>query len=215
MAPDDDPQDKDIKVKDLDLARWFQLPSFDQLGEAAGQPGEPTDEDPGVAEIRERRARVCAEVDPALLEAIRIRTEVNTDALIRFEVAIRTYISDAPTALFDYAMADRVHSIAEPREVEISDELKDDLKECTPQALLRDLHRPETEFAKQFDIVDVAAEQRFDIVAEVATAMATSLKLPPLDASPFEQERRKLAEDRVLRKLPWTAIPMPGRTVSE
>jgi hypothetical protein len=224
MAPDDDRDVKDLKVKDLltgsvdpeavtqaDLARWFQLPSFEQVGEAAPPPAE----DPGIAEVRERRARVCAEVDPDLLESIRQRTEVKTDQLVRFEVVIRNYISEAPTALFDYAMAERGHVIAEPREVEIPEALKDDLHEVTPQALLRDLHRPETEFDKLFEVVDIAAEQRFDIVAEVAEAMRTNWKLPPLEVSPFEQERRKLVEDQVVRKRPWSTLPMPNRTVTE
>src|SRR5260221_2138517 len=105
MAPDDDP--KDVKVKDLDLARWFQLPSFDQLGEAAA--GE--QEDARVAEVRERRARVCAEGDPALLESIPIRTQVKTDQLIRFEVPIRSYMSDAPMAPFDSDLVERGHLI--------------------------------------------------------------------------------------------------------
>ena len=114
-------------------------------------------------------------------------------------------------------MADNVATFAEPREVEISDELKDDLKECTPQALLRDLHRPELDFEKTFEVVDAAAEQRLDIVAEVATAMRTSWKLPPLSASPFVESRRLLDEARADRKKPWTeaVVGMPNRTVQE
>ncbi|HEY0251644.1 MAG TPA: hypothetical protein VGC41_08960 [Kofleriaceae bacterium] len=103
-------------------------------------------------------------------------------------------------------MAERGHQLAEPREVEISEELRDDLKDCTPQALLRDLHRPKTMFEKSFEVVDFAAEQTLDIVAEVDAAMKMNLKLPPLASSPFEEERLLLAQDRAHRRAPWTAI---------
>jgi hypothetical protein len=234
MAPDDDPpqddDDKDVTVKELlagkllsdspldaetqaDLARWFQLPSFEDAGEQAAPPA--AIEDQGVVEVRERRAKACAAVDPALLERIRVRTEVKPETLLRFEAKIQLYMSEAPTALFDYTMAERGHAIVELREIEIAEELQDDLKECTPQALLRDLHRPETEFEKLFEVVDIAAEQRLDIVAEVEAAMAMNLKLPPLEVSPFEQERRRLVEDQVIRRRPWAELPMPNRKVEE
>jgi hypothetical protein len=219
MAPDDEPKVKELlagaslesvvdEAAQRELEKWFQLPSFDQAAEAR------SDEDPEVAEVRERRARACAAVDPALLETIHVRTEVTPETLLRFEARIDVRIRE-DIALFDYAMAEKGHAIAEPREVEIDDELKDDLREVTPQALLRDLHRPETEFDKLFEVVDMAAEQRFDIVAEVATAMATSWKLPPLGPSPFEEERRGLALDRENRRRPWTELPMSNRRVSE
>src|SRR5512140_604067 len=180
MAPDDEPKVKELlagaslervvdEATQRELEKWFQLPSFDQAAEAAPAGAE----DPEVAEVRERRARACAQVDPALLERIRVRTEVTPETLLTFEAKIDVHVrEDVP--LFDYAMAEKGYAIAEPREVEISDERKDDLRECTPQALLRDLHRPETEFEKTFEVIDMAAEQRLDIVAEVNSAMATN-----------------------------------------
>jgi hypothetical protein len=210
------PGDDDIKVKQLldggaslddvvdaatqrELEKWFKLPSFTEVAEDKGSAAV---EDPEIAEVRERRAKACAAVDPVLLEAIRIRTEVTPETLLRHEYHLDIHV-DPDIALFDVAMAERGHQIAEPREVEISEELRDDLKECTPQALLRDLHRPELGFAKTFEVIDFGAEQRLDIVAEVTAAMQMNLKLPPLGESPFEEERRLLAEDRALRKQPW------------
>jgi len=116
---------------------------------------------------------------------------------------------------FDIDAVERQLQHAEPREVEISEELRDDLKECTPQALLRDLHRPELMFEKLFEVIDIAAEQKFDIVAEVDAAMKMNLKLPPLGLSPFEEERRLLVQDRANRRLPWTTIKLRNRTVTD
>jgi hypothetical protein len=218
MVPDDD----DKRVKDLldeatqaDLARWFGLPSFEQLAEEQAAAPESA-EDPEVAAVREQRAKAIAAVDVNLLERILDRVERRPEQLLEFEPLIDVHV-DPEIAQFDQKMADNVATFADPREVEISDELKDDLKDCTPQALLRDLHRPETDFEKTFEVVDAAAEQRLDIVAEVATAMRTSWKLPPLSASPFVESRRLLDEARADRKKPWTeaVVGMPNRTVPE
>jgi hypothetical protein len=210
--PDDD--DKTVKqmidaATRAELERWFGLPSFDQLAEQGV-----VVEDPEDAEYRERRARAAAAVDPALLEAMHQRNEVRPATLVKFsqivDVRIRTEMGS-----FDHAMLERQYSIAEPREVEIPEELRDDMKDVAPQALLRDLHRPELSFDKQFELVDAAAEQKLDIVAEVAAAMATSWKLPRLDVRPFDEVRRELAEDRAIRRRPWTEIKMRNRRVVE
>ncbi|MEO8554332.1 MAG: hypothetical protein ABI678_30360 [Kofleriaceae bacterium] len=222
MPPGDD---DDIKVKQLlaggaaltdvvdaatqaELARWFQLPSFEQAAE------EKPAEDPEVAAVRERRIKACEAVDPALLARIHVRTETNPETLIKNTYVLPIRV-DPDVALFDQAMAERGHQIAEPREVEISEELRDDLKDCTPQALLRDLHRAELYFEKTFEVIDMAAEQSLDIVAEVEAAMKLNLKLPPLGTSAVEEERRLLVQDRALRKLPWTQWPMPNRRITE
>jgi len=209
---------EDKKVKDLidaatraELDRWFNLPSFDQLADRGVTPAPPP-EDPEVAAVRKRRAEAIAAVDPALVEAHRRRTEPRDD-LIKFKAIIDVRI-DPTIALLDLTMIERQHSVAEPREVELPQELQDDLRDCTPQALLRDLHRPEIDFEKLFEIVDMSAEQRFDIVAAVAQAMATRWTLPPLGRSPFHEARALILELRDDRHRPWTEIKMPNRRVT-
>jgi hypothetical protein len=206
--PPDEPDDK--KVKDLiheatrdELERWFGLPSFAELAER-GERSEPSPEDPEMLAVRERRQRAVAAVDPAFLERIHHRTEVQPETLLQLELTLEVHVADI--ALFDHAMLDRAAKIVEPREVEISEELRDDLKECVPQALLRDLHRAETDFDKTFEVIDVAAGQRLDIVAEVAQAMRTSWGLPPLCKPPFTETRELLAELRHERQQPWPAL---------
>src|SRR5688572_483859 len=132
MAPDDDNPD-DKKVKELldaatraELERWFGLPSFQQVEEK--RPPPPPDEDPEVAAVRERRQKAIAAVDPALLEAHRRRTEPDESLYFKIDRDIDLQI-DMQFGLVDHAMIERQLVIAEPREVEISDELKDDLKD--------------------------------------------------------------------------------------
>lgn len=202
--------DEDLKVKQLldaenavsedDLARWFTLPSFQQLAEQPPPTQPVVDEE--MQAVIERRQRACAAVDPALLATLRERTEDKPETLIKFEAKIEVQVDEQFGAL-DESMVQRAYSIAEPREVEISDDLRDDMKDCTPQALLRDLHRAEFDFDKVFEIVDFAAEQRFDIVAEVKTAMATSWKLPDLGQSPLVESSEIVDAIRADRRRPW------------
>jgi hypothetical protein len=105
--------------------------------------------------------------------------------------------------------------IAEPREIERPEPLSDDLRDLTPQALLRDLHRPELHFDKQFEVVDTIAEYRQDIAAVVAEVMTTPTGLPPPEASSFQQAHALVLELRAERHQPWTEIKMPLRRVTE
>ena len=216
------PEDEDKRVKDLiteatraDLERWFGLPSFTELAEQ-GKAVEPAADDPEMVRVREQREKALAAVDPAFVASIVQRVETNPETLLELELTLDVHV-DPDIALFDQAMADRAATIADPREVEISEELRDDLRECVPQALLRDLHRPETDFEKTFEVVDMAAEQRMDIVAEVDTAMRTSWQLPPLGRSPFVETRELLAEVRRERRRPWpevwASLPLANRKV--
>ncbi|HWU90011.1 MAG TPA: hypothetical protein VN253_22265 [Kofleriaceae bacterium] len=239
MAPPDDPDDTtapasatapaavpdpapspaaDQTVKQLldaatiaDLERWFGLPSFQQLAEKE----EPAPEDPDMVAVRERRAKAIAAVDPAMVEAHRRRVE-SGETLIRFQATIEVRI-DPSLAQLDLAMIEQKQAMAEPREVEIPDQLREDLADCTPQAVLRDLHRPETLFDKMFEVVDMAAEQRLDIVQAVDEAMRTSWKLPAFEVSPVTEGRALIAELRQdrMRSIAHLLPTFPNRRVTE
>ncbi|MBL0219059.1 MAG: hypothetical protein IPQ07_34970 [Myxococcales bacterium] len=233
MAPDDDKPDQPAKpdptVKQLlerdlgkpladvvdavtaaELERWFGLPSFEQAAE------QEKPEDPDIVAVRERRAKVLELIDPNLLAWIEAR----------YELAWTLIESDAPPieskvepemALFDAQMAEG--RVAEPRDRERPEDIEEQLKDQTPQALLRDLHRAVLSFDKLFEIVDFAAEQTFDIVAEVRAAMATDWKLPTLGDPPSAAMAKISAEIREERLLPWANLPkrvnFPNRRVTE
>lgn len=231
MSTDDDKRDPTVKQlleRSLDqpleelvdaatkaeLEKWFGLPSFDQV-EAGEAPG--STEDPDIVEVRERRQRAIAAVDPALLEAHRRRIEPPDD-LLTFREAI-TLRLDPTMPMIDLAMIDNRMAVAEPREVERPQDIEDHLAESTPQALLRDLHRPDLEFEKTFEMVDPGEGDRIDAVAEVRAAIRTSWKLPPFEGTPADTVRTVLAELRAELGLPWIDIPkratLPNRRVTE
>ena len=203
----------DRKVKDLldprtraDLERWFALPSFEQLADEGKQPA-PPDEDPEVVAVRERREKAIAAVDPQLLAA-HVARMATCEGMTVFAYTLETRV-DPDMGMVDRALIDRQGSIADPREIELPQELEDDLRECAPQAILRDLHRPELDFEKTFEIVDIAAEQRLDIVAEVRAVMATryEIDISALGPSASHEARAQLRELRdLLRDQPWPRV---------
>ena len=213
MAPEDDKKVKDLLeggIEDVvdeatraELERWFGLPSFEEL-EAKGEEKKP--EDPDIAAVKERRAKALDSIDPALVEQVGARYEGKGERLIQFWPKLEVHV-DPDVALFDQVMLAKVSVVADPREIERPEDIEDDLKDCSPQAILRDLHRPETDFRLELEIVDIAAEQKLDIVAEVDKAMKTSWKLPPLGRSPFIESRELVDAARRERSQKWADIP--------
>jgi hypothetical protein len=217
--PPDDSDPSDPKVSELlaggaisaavdeatrkELERWFGLPSFTQLEE---KPQRLTaEDDPGIQAVLRQRALATAAVDPNLVASIRERTEERQTHLLRFTPNLEVHV-DPDMALFTTYLLDRASTIAEPRELERPEDIEDDLKDRVPQALLRDLHRPASDYEKVFELVDVAAEQRLDIVAEVATAMRASWRLPPLGVSPFSEAHAIIVGIRSVRRESWAAL---------
>jgi hypothetical protein len=173
------PDNDDKTVKELidagtraELEKWFGLPSFQQVAEqeeaAAAKPLTGPEEER--AAKRARRDAAIAAVDPRMLEAHRRPVEQQR-SLKLFTPEIDTHV-DPSIVQFDQIMIDKSHTIAEPRDYELPTDLPDNLSECTPQALLRDLHRPELTFDKQFEVVDMAAEARVDRHAIISEALA-------------------------------------------
>jgi hypothetical protein len=192
-----------------DLERWFGLPSFEQLADE-GKAVEPA-EDPEFIAVRKRRDDAIAAVDPALVEAHRRRTDVPPD-LLKIKPTVDLVVDPSITRL-DLSMIEQQHTHLEPRAVEIPAWLEDDLHNCTPQALLRDLHRPELVFQKMFETVDALAEQRVDLAKLIAEAMTTRHGLDT-GPSPLQEARALFVELREIRRSPWTEIKMPDRSWS-
>ncbi|MBL9016902.1 MAG: hypothetical protein JNL83_22125 [Myxococcales bacterium] len=212
MATDDD----DKRVKDIlgeasmaDLQRWFGLPSYTQL-EEEGKADELPADDP-YKEARERRERALAAIEPWFLGAIEARAE-KPWTVLTFKPLIDVKVRE-DVAMFDASVA-VARLAADPREVERPEDIEESLNECTPQALLRDLHRVESFFEKQYEVYDAEAHQRFNVVDEVAQVMATDLTLPPLDDLPGTNLKALMADVLEERALPWTELPKRNRMVN-
>ena len=212
--PNNDDETDDRKAKEVidastqrDLERWFGLPSFTQLSEEGktASPGPTADIDPEVAAVIERREKALANIDPRFLESIYARHGDDPEAILVFEKTIDVRVAEKDFGAVDEAFVERAGLIAEPREYELSEELKDDLKECTPQALLRDLHRSERHFDLTLEYPDPAdiGTERVDVVQEVKTAMTTRWVMPPPSAPPLEEAERQWAALRNERRRNW------------
>ncbi len=210
----------DQKVKELidratraELERWFGLPSYEALADQGVRAEPPAEKDPERAERRKRQDAALAAVDPALVEAHRRRTD-EMASILKPPPEVTLHV-DPGIAQLDTVMIERQGLIAEPREIERPPDVVDALTERTPQALLRDLHRPELYFDKAFQRVDVIADYRVDVAADIDEIMATSSRLPPPEPPPFEESYTLLQELRAERRQPWINIEMPRRRVTE
>lgn len=205
-------ENDDRKAKDVidaatqrDLERWFGLPSFTQLEEEGKQPQAPTSGmDPEMKAVIERRDKALANVDRAFLEAIYARHDVKPEDIIVFEKTIDVHVSETFGAV-DEALVQRAGGIAEPREYELSEQLHDDMKECTPQAMLRDLHRPEKYFDKQLEYPDPAeiGTERVDATELIKTAMTTRWTMPEPEEPALLEAERQWAAVRSERRRSW------------
>lgn len=212
MATDDD----DKRVKDVlgttsaaDLERWFGLPSYTAL-EEAGKTAQLPDDDP-YKEARERRDRALAAVEPWFINAIHARHESQW-SLLTFEQTIELKVK-TEMGLFDASMATS-RATAEPREVERPDAIEDDLNECTPQALLRDLHRVDRSFEIQYEIYDAEAGARYQTGNQAAEVMATDLTLPSIEDHPGTDLRALMGEILAERSRPWAELHKRNRMVN-
>jgi hypothetical protein len=202
-----------------DLERWFGLPSFTELEEEGKEAQVPTVVgDPEMQAVIERRNKALANVDRVFLEAIYARHEGRPEDIIVFEKTIDVHVSETFGAV-DEALVQRAGAIAEPREYELSDELKDDMKECTPQAMLRDLHRPEKYFDKQLEYPDpaVIGTERVDAVELTKTAMTTRWRMPEPEEPALAEAERQWAAIRTERRRSWVDyLPaLPNRRTRE
>lgn len=158
-----------------ELQRWFGLPSAMDL-----PPPEPEPE-----ELSRREAAIAA-VEPSFLAYLH-RHDARLPMMMEPpHLELRTK-EDLAT------IAERFNSlgkIGEPREVEISYLLTDDLREVVPQALLRDLHRPEEYFAIYYELTKVS-EGIPDVRRDIAAAILRG-----------EEERKLLiARDELTRAI--------------
>ena len=211
----DTPDSSEPTVKELldsatraDLERWFGLPSFEQLAEQG--PAEP-EEDPERAALRKRQADTIAAVDPALHEAILRRAEPDRP-LFQPLPPISLHI-DTEIVRIDVTRVEQQRVFAEPRELERPEAISDQLQERTPQALLRDLHRPELTFNKFFESTDVMAEQRVDIPAAITEALKPT-EIPIVELS-FLKIHEVMAALRADLRRPWAELSVLRRRDTE
>jgi hypothetical protein len=220
------------------LEAWFGLPSFQQLDdEAAAAAAAAPREASAVEKVQERRREVLAQIDPALLAHV----------MRHAGVAEHLRVDDPPprpwegrVTAFDPTAIPAEITEDDWREVYIPNELRKDLKVSTPQAFLRDLHRPEKEFYVRMqppwdDFDPEQAQAEMDVMAPVRETLRRDYRVgttqPPairtmseawsdrlaLMARPWAESKRERARKREVElneQLGWGKSGEPG-AVSE
>jgi hypothetical protein len=207
LVASDDPDELDPALI-ARLAAWF--------GEPVPDP-EPPPDDPERREMLAARERALAAVQPEMVESLVGRGE-HYAALL--EVPTLPSPVAAEITRFDLARWGLRLAFGE-REREIPEEVADALRERTPQALLRDLHRPVRHFGHvQLDEVDLGVDLAGARARALVVETITALHAIRLDEEP--NPRRFMREDRArLRSIldaPWQdskpARPRPAGALS-
>jgi hypothetical protein len=210
------------ELDDGALAAWFERPSFAHLAElAAGTPAPPggrgarDDDDPELAAIKARRAAVTAQVDPALLERLYRHAHYDPTRL----PPPLPGVDERPSILaFDEAAIPAPPDPNDPdqwRQYERGDAIDDDLRVNTPQAFLRDLHRPVTEFYISHEPAfgDLEDAGSLDVGARAVRDVLTTRYEIDTISPDFAPATHKITEAyrdrRGLMALPWADAKSP------
>jgi hypothetical protein len=188
------------------LASWFALPSFAELEERRKA------EEPQVDEVdearKERRARIEEVADRQLLANME-RWKTAGDPLIHLPPQMEIKIGgDIRANITD--VTEGMGSLAEPREREMPHWMEEDLRETAPQAILRDLHRPELDFNLYFEQIEhqpTLSEMR----GVVTATLGMSLRIRPDLRPALESVRDAFAEVRHWKAARWDELPLPKR----
>jgi hypothetical protein len=192
------------------LEAWFGRPSMTELvetGEARldmwGRLIDPEAERKR-AEARERAAEA---IEPAMIALIERHVPAG-DRLIQFHASLEVHIDPAS---FERPLI----TLNRPDilEVERPEDLVDAMREATPQALLRDLHRPEEEFSIQYERSE-PVESDADPFAEARRAIAAGYKYAP-EMRSMSQARDALRPLREAKASVWSEIRTPTRKTDE
>ncbi|MFN0246333.1 MAG: hypothetical protein ACKV2T_05465 [Kofleriaceae bacterium] len=223
-----DANDKDPKVKALverdpsqpldhlvdaetaaQLERWFGLPSFTQVEEGEvvlAKP--PTDQ---VSAVRERRRKLLEEIDQELVANIEKR-HVPRDDLFIFKANLEP--RDSKINVIDLDNIEQRAAITEERRIERPSDIIDALDENAPQALLRDLHRLETEFSRSWsqndDWTEKPAPEPFlvDIIAKIDEYMRVRYRMQRVEPPDV---KHLLDESRAEIRRSWVEIARSGK----
>jgi hypothetical protein len=195
MATDDDapPDDAlpdaaapdETRAKDLDpaqlaeLASWFDLPSRQVVEERQARAAEESYEEREWRETRERRDAAAAAADPALIAYVS-RHETRPPPFkplppVKLTVSDHILMDLVRRELDRFEHEDPLASPERPYSIpnDIQEALSDG---NAPQAILRDLYRPETTYELRFESpFDQLPD--LDPVAEVRKALRTPLKV--------------------------------------
>jgi hypothetical protein len=180
------------------LRAWFGLPSFDDLAEAGIVAPEVEDE---LSKRKKKRAETLANVDPAMIALMDRHTDVADRFRIRISLAEK---AEARLARFDDT-AIQVPTEDDFREVDIPHALREDLSNCTPQAFLRDLARPETDFSVRFQPAwdDLSEEPAGDPWEPIRSSIYQDYRAGTTIEPAVRAMRAAIADLRALLARPW------------
>jgi hypothetical protein len=151
--PDDDRRAKDLDPAQLaELAAWFDLPSAQVYAEQQQRKVEESAEEQEWRENRERRDRACAAVAPEFLQHI-LRHEaeiVKPPPTVALTIDERKMVTQKGVHL-ELDRMERGEEVQNERSFMIPHDIAAAVAQNAPQAILRDLYRPVTEYQRRLE----------------------------------------------------------------
>ncbi len=164
------------------------------------------------AEAAERKKRVdaaAAVIFPWMYDMLERHTR---SAERHREIVPPTPVLDPSILAVAVPAEEEMATIGEPRVYELSREIEAALGEAAPQAVLRDLYRPETEFSIQLTAPDDASDQPTDAHREVLAAL--DWRPEPVEVLALaESARLAHAEFREITAPPWAETVPAAKAV--
>jgi hypothetical protein len=190
------------------LASWFGLPSFEQIEEEQRQAAPA--EDAEFAAKRERMAKASAAVEPAMVELLE-RHRPRGDRMLGDRLPPPMEVRIREIARVDASMIDQLAQIAEPRDVQRPHWIDEACKEGAPQAILRDLHRPESTFTLGYPLPDPEPGLS-ELTGDIRAVTARSYKVRPNLTPSVVHMRDALAELHHWKRVPWGTLTKRSET---
>jgi len=215
----------------MQLAKWFDLPSFAQVEEQEEAVRAAAETKSGTQKVLETRASAMANIEPWFLAALDGRRAAG--AALR-QIPTRDTRWDRRMLAFDESRIPPAYQPDDYPETHVPPALIKDLKDCTPQAFLRDLHRPDKDFyirlepafedAGEPEAPDpmgpiretIRTDYRVGVVAPAVTTMASGIAdLRTILARPWADSKRDRARKREAELLGKEAGDPPVTQVPE
>jgi hypothetical protein len=187
------------------LSSWFEMPNLADVEEAEAVAEMQTAEDRELQELYKRRDAACAAADPAFVKHIERHERAElaiAPAFAPAPIVDETIVNVAVRAQLERQSADE--PVSELREYEAPYDIMDiTRKHNAPQAILRDLYRPATDFAKIF-VSPFDEIPHLDHRREAREAIRERIKIEWIEPT-FEAGMAVRTEARAILRAPWTS----------
>lgn len=184
------------------LASWFDLPSFDEVAEQQAAARSVSEERSATEKLLEARSNALANIDPAFMASLDGR---RASGATLPQIPLRETRWERRMIALDETRIPPAMDENDYPEVHIPAPLLKDLKACTPQAQLRDLHRPDKDFYIRLEpaFEDAGDPEAPDLMAPIRETLEASYRVGVVPPAMIMMDAG-IADLRTILAKPWS-----------